>query len=255
MIQIKNMGVDGTHGSDFLVNRPNGYDCYLFLLIRTPAYFKLNGNTIHAPSNSMIIFRPGSPHFYYPDGNIYMNDWMQFYADDDLSHLKITYDTILPVSDMTSLNLLFQLLTQIFYSVKKNKDILLHYLFQILFLSVHNQIYEKPHSLYNQLLELRQQIYRYPEKNWNIKDMAEQLHISKGYFQSLYKETFDVSCINDVINSRVHHAKELLTFSNMSIKEISYHCGYHNEEHFMRQFKKITNLSPSTFRKETQKCT
>jgi len=37
--------------------------------------------------------------------------------------------------------------------------------------------------------------------------------------------------------------------SDLPIKEISNLCGYKNEVHFMRQFKKLTTLTPTEYRR------
>ena len=53
----------------------------------------------------------------------------------------------------------------------------------------------------------------------------------------------------DIIQSRIKRAKYLLRNENNTIKEISDICGYNNEEHFLRQFKKTTGVTPSDYRK------
>ena len=79
--------------------------------------------------------------------------------------------------------------------------------------------------------------------------MSERLNISCGYLQNLYKETFSASCMTEVIESRINRAKELLAGTNLQVYEISSLCGYKNEVHFMRQFKKLTEKTPSGYRK------
>jgi AraC-type DNA-binding domain-containing proteins len=79
--------------------------------------------------------------------------------------------------------------------------------------------------------------------------MAEKLHISCGHLQNIYKDTFFISCMSEVIESRITYAKELLIESNLSISEVSNLCGYQNEVHFMKQFKKLTTLTPTEYRR------
>jgi AraC family transcriptional regulator of arabinose operon len=52
----------------------------------------------------------------------------------------------------------------------------------------------------------------------------------------------------DIINSRLEYAKYLLVNSSLSIAAISKMCGYENDTHFMRQFKKFVGLTPSQFK-------
>ena len=78
-----------------------------------------------------------------------------------------------------------------------------------------------------------------------MKMMAEELHISPAYIQELYKKTFGISCMNDVIECRISCAKNLLTGSRLSIREIAEKCGYNSNIHFSRQFRANTGMSPS----------
>lgn len=78
--------------------------------------------------------------------------------------------------------------------------------------------------------------------------MAEKLHLSCGYLQNIYKETFFTTCMSDVIESRITYAKELLVETDFPIGLISNLCGYNNDVHFMRQFKKLSSLTPTKYR-------
>lgn len=101
----------------------------------------------------------------------------------------------------------------------------------------------------HELLALRRQIAANPQLSWNVSDMAKSLHISPGYLQFLYKQKFDVSCMDDVISFRLFKARDLLIYTPASISEIAGQCGYNNTEHFCRQFRKALGTTPGQFRK------
>lgn len=105
---------------------------------------------------------------------------------------------------------------------------------------------------FNELHHIRQLIYQYPERDWKMTNIAEKLNISSGYIQHLYKKAFQTTCAQDVIQSRIQLAKQLLASTNMSIEQISLNTGYHDSEHFFRQFKQYTNYTPSNYRKHKQ---
>lgn len=56
--------------------------------------------------------------------------------------------------------------------------------------------------------------------------------------------------LNDI---RLHEAKSLLNSTKLSISEIAYQVGYSNVSHFNRVFKSVEKISPSDFRKNTNK--
>ena len=81
--------------------------------------------------------------------------------------------------------------------------------------------------------------------------MAEQLHISVGYLNLLYKRQFGVSCMDDVIESRVRQARDYLSHTQLRIQEIALLCGYNSAEHFSRQFSRQCGMSPGQYRRAT----
>ena len=98
---------------------------------------------------------------------------------------------------------------------------------------------------------LRTQVYNNPANNWSVPVLADSLALSLSYFQHLYKQFFGCSCQQDIISARLELAKYYLKGSNMSIRSLSDFCGYDNELHFMRQFKKFVGMTPTEYR---QKC-
>ncbi len=103
------------------------------------------------------------------------------------------------------------------------------------------------------LLELRQKIYNAPQEKWTVDRMANNMMLSRAYFQRLYKKHFGVSAMADVITARMALAKQLLVGERRSIAEIATACGYDSEIYFMQQFKKETGMTPTQYRKRQMK--
>ena len=79
--------------------------------------------------------------------------------------------------------------------------------------------------------------------------MAEELHLSTSRLQTLYKQMFGISCMDDVIRRRLYRAKDRLKYTTTPIREIAEDCGYNNVEHFCRQFRQYNGCTPGQFRK------
>ncbi len=100
------------------------------------------------------------------------------------------------------------------------------------------------------LIELRQEIYRTPARNWTIEEMCMQVSVSRTHLHRIYQETFHCACHTDVLQSRLLYAKYLLLHGTMAIREIALACGFENDITFMRAFKKHCNCTPTTYRKQ-----
>jgi len=146
---------------------------------------------------------------------------------------------------------LFHILCNEFYETNQHRTVVIHHLAAALLKKINDAVHSfKQTTAHYELIQLRTQIYSNPAKDWNIEKIANELNISIGYFHTLYKKMFQTTCIKDVIQSRVEYAMELLTSTDKSISEISELCGYHYTEHFLRQFKSYTNITPLQYRKK-----
>ena len=97
-------------------------------------------------------------------------------------------------------------------------------------------------------------VYRYVLENMyqeiSLKKAASIANLSTAafcrYFRIRTNKTF-VQFLNEI---RIGQACRILINENKSIAEISYICGYNNISYFIRQFRKITGLTPLSYRKK-----
>ena len=57
-MKIGVIGHNYTHGADFVMDYPKGPGCYLFLLVKSPARFLLNGKKLRLEKNTILFFTP-----------------------------------------------------------------------------------------------------------------------------------------------------------------------------------------------------
>lgn len=103
-------------------------------------------------------------------------------------------------------------------------------------------------TLFEKLCIIREKIRNNPQYEWSIDSICEEFHVSKSYLQKSYKSCFGSSIIDELIHFRIDMAKELLEETELSITEIAEQCGYSSYIYFARQFKKVENIIPSTYR-------
>ena len=71
-------------------------------------------------------------------------------------------------------------------------------------------------------------------------------------FRKIFKEYTGFAPAQYIQEVRINMAKELLTNTSKSVKEIAFELGYENKEYFFASFKKVSNMTPIGYRKLTQ---
>ena len=87
----------------------------------------------------------------------------------------------------------------------------------------------------------------------SVAEMATRCGISERSFQRRFKQAAGVSAQQYVQNLRLDAARELLQNSNLSIEEISQHCGYSDSSYFCRQFRRRLGNSPAAYRQAVRR--
>jgi transcriptional regulator GlxA family with amidase domain len=73
--------------------------------------------------------------------------------------------------------------------------------------------------------------------------------MSLSCFERAFKREVGIT-FNKYVNSlRISKARQLLHENNKSMSEIAFACGYTNQYHFTRTFKRLMNMPPRSFRK------
>ncbi len=81
-----------------------------------------------------------------------------------------------------------------------------------------------------------------------VQYIADRLNLSPNYLSNLLKVLTGQSTQQHIHNKLIDKAKELLTTTNLSVKEIAYQLGFEYPQSFNKLFKKKTNISPLEFR-------
>ena len=79
--------------------------------------------------------------------------------------------------------------------------------------------------------------------------LADALHRDYSVLSKLFSETEGITIEQYIILQRIEKVKELLIYNEMNLNEISYELNYSSVAHLSAQFKKITGLTPTQFRK------
>lgn len=253
MFKIEFLGIDHVYPSDF-VYEIDKHDWWLLLHIKTPALFHLHGEDVIVPADSVVLYPPNTAADYEACAETLCNSYIRFYTDDPIiTQTRIPLAVPLPIKDPAAFERIFELISRENYNQFKKSDQSIDLLINILMNKLEESAEYGVEPNHTQALcTLRYEIKMNPAFPWTVKEMADKIQVSAGYLQNLYKKQFGVACMQDVVDARISLAKEHLSTTNASSARIAQLCGYQNVEHFCRQFKAETGISPMKYRRLVQ---
>lgn len=83
--------------------------------------------------------------------------------------------------------------------------------------------------------------------------IAEKLGYDYTYLSNIFSEVKGINIQQFIIHHKIEKVKELLLYEDLNLTEISYKLHYSSVAHLSNQFKKVTGLSPTYYKKLRQK--
>jgi AraC-like DNA-binding protein len=84
----------------------------------------------------------------------------------------------------------------------------------------------------------------------NFSDyLSQKLDYDYTYLANLFSEVQGTTIEKFIINHKIERVKELLVYNELTLTEIAYQMHYSSVAHLSTQFKKVTGLTPSHFKK------
>ena len=85
-------------------------------------------------------------------------------------------------------------------------------------------------------------------KALNLDEVSYYVNVSPYYFSKIFKEGTGENFIEYLTNIRIEKAKELLSNTDYSMKEICVMVGYSDPNYFSRSFKKNVGVTPTEYK-------
>jgi len=84
----------------------------------------------------------------------------------------------------------------------------------------------------------------------NFSDyLSKKLNHDYGYLANLFSEMQGITIEHYIISHKIERVKELLVYGELTLTEISYKLHYSSVAHLSTQFRRVTGLTPSHFKK------
>lgn len=109
--------------------------------------------------------------------------------------------------------------------------------------------YRKPQTLVEEIEKYIQENY---DQNITRETIAEEFFFTSDYINRLFKKKNGITVSKYIFDTRISHAKELLSETQLSIGEISDRTGFSYITYFSQAFKKELGMSPIEYRNSFQ---
>lgn len=132
-------------------------------------------------------------------------------------------------------------------------DVLFHSYFMILIAFLSREYMSCQKDNFDKTKQIAQAV-AFLESNYttkiNVDELAQRACLSTRQFTRIFKENYNTTPINHILQLRIKHACYLLKNTNKSITEIASDCGFVDSNYFSKQFKKNMNTTPSKYKEE-----
>jgi len=92
--------------------------------------------------------------------------------------------------------------------------------------------------------------YRDEQNKINLSDfLSEKLNHNYTYLSNLFSEVKGITIGQFYLANKIGKVKELLAYDELNLTEIAWEFNYRSVSHLSNQFKKMTGLTPSHFKK------
>ena len=203
----------------------------------------------------MVLF-PGERHNYRPDENVGWHEyWIGFHADGQaeeiISKLFSRKDPVLRLGLDDRLIFIYNTIISLAHFERKgSQEAIAGWLKALAHQVYYDKInYDTLHKKHNQtVLDAQILIREHLEEHISPNEVAQRLGVSYSLLREQFRTVTGVSMANYSFQQRLNKAKNLLSSTNKSIKEISYAVGYNSISRFCCFFKEHVGITASEYR-------
>ncbi|MFD2513234.1 helix-turn-helix domain-containing protein [Pontibacter locisalis] len=100
----------------------------------------------------------------------------------------------------------------------------------------------------NVIIEMIHYSDEFPKANYS-DFISDKLNYDYTYLANIFSEVKGITIQQFIISHKIERVKELLLYKELTLTEIAHMLHYSSVAHLSNQFKKVTGLSPSFYKK------
>ena len=239
----------------YAVRRPS-YDSFLVLyVVRGRGYCYLDGQRVELGVGSLVLLDCYLPHRYGTD-----TGWEIYWIHFDGRMARDTFEAvaqtrrqvILPKNTYHAAHALERIYTMFHVDKRISEALISKNITSIL---TEFLVFELPeegvpeHS--TRIEEVLSYINEHIDQQLTLDSLAQRVSLSPFYFSRVFRKETGYTLREYLINTRINAARFYLRTTELSLKEISYRCGYGSDSTFCTTFKRITGMTPLEYRNQS----
>lgn len=234
------------------------HTCYNIFCFPEPVRIRIGEEEILTQPNACILHKPRQKrHFVIPETT--RVNWIHFHPGIEklLEEYPIPCGTVFYPENPDVVTDAFRKLRIEWVGDNLHREAMLDAYTRVLLIALSRNVSETENSCVypttnrKEIQDLRSAVMASPEHKWTVEEMARQVSLSPSRFHRVYKEMFGTSPVKDAICWKVDYAKTLLLVNKTSpVSRVAEQLGYSSQYHFIRQFREVTGITPSAYRKK-----
>lgn len=237
-------------------NKEGRLDYYLMYVLSGSLLVPINGSEVVANSGTVIVYPPRYPYTYtYTGGEELSYEWVHFTGREAKSALAQSGFEKLPIlRTLPTPNTLSHHFGNLFdaFSVQDTfRDRELSAILDQLLIAIGRAGADVGDIKKDLSLSLRYIMTSYPS-DIRIPQLAAMEHMSVPRYNARFKALVGMSPTKYILSLRMTAACDLLSHTDLSVKEIAGLCGYRDPYFFSRAFKAYIDISPKGYRTKNE---
>ncbi|KRN75092.1 hypothetical protein IV73_GL000852 [Weissella kandleri] len=236
------------------------HDFIIHFVLSGQGLFFVKDHQFQLKAGDAFLIRPQETSFYQSDiKNPWSYAWISFNGDqaaqiiEELSPFKNHQQVFHTSNNDQYLNLITETLNLSDASPQSELQLNLIVNQLLLQLSKENVPHQAPAPAFkgSRLARLaREYIDNHYEQGISVSDVAHALNIDRSYLSRVFTNNFSMSPKAWLIGVRINKASELLQSQQLTVEKIAEMVGFNNVAVFSRAFLKMTDETPSQYRKQ-----